>query len=612
MRCELLFDFPFHQPILNIRLGMKRDRLIDLRWLILLFLLSAKAICLTRGADISSPSSFHRLLDNYFEDRLKFFPTEATSIGDPRYNAELPVTISDSHREKQKAFYARYERELRRYDATALTADDRISYEVLESQLRFDLEHLDTLDEYALIHRMPIQQFASYPLTFMQEGTGSEKRPFKSVKVYDDWLGRMRAFHRWAETAVKIMRKNAKDGWTQPKILMQRVLDQYAEVLVDDPVKSTFFLPIKNFPAVIPEADRRRLETAYRKAISTKIVPAFRQLSDFIRAEYLPVCRTSAGIYDVPDGSVIYEKLVKYWTTTDMTPESIHQLGLSEVSRIRTEMEKVKRQVGFDGDLKSFFQKLRSDPQFQPYKTDEDVLNAFRGILARIRPHLSEEFGIQPSTRFEIRATESFRAKTASAEYSAPSGDGSRPGIFYVPIPEPTKFNAMRNESLFLHEAIPGHHFQIALQQENSKLPKFRRFLWFGAFGEGWALYTDPYQYLGMLMAEMHRAIRLVVDTGMHAKRWTREQAIQFTLDNESASEQAAVAEIERYMALPGQALSYKIGQLKILELRQRAKSILGDKFRLSDYHDEVLRDGVLPLNIFETKMNAWIERQKK
>jgi uncharacterized protein (DUF885 family) len=306
-----------------------------------------------------------------------------------------------------------------------------------------------------------------------------------------------------------------------------------------------------------------------------------------------------------------------------MTPDEIFETGQKEVARLRAEMEHVREQVGFKGDLKSFFNYLHTDKKFMPYKKPVDVINAFKDIEARMQPQLKKYFNLVPKAKFEIRQTEKFREKSASAEYNQSAPDGSRPGIFYTPVPDASKYNYVSNEYLFLHEAIPGHHYQISIQQENEGLPKFRRFGWFGAYGEGWALYTeslgkelglytDPYLYFGSLNAEMHRAIRLVVDVGMHLKGWTREQAIQFSLENDAESEPDIIAEIERYMAIPGQALAYKIGQLKIIEIRKRAEKMLGEKFSIQKFHDEVLISGCLPMEFFENKMNDWIEEQEK
>ena len=341
-----------------------------------------------------------------------------------------------------------------------------------------------------------------------------------------------------------------------------------------------------------------------------------------MKNEYLPKSRTTSGIDAVPGGKEIYAFDVKYETTTDKTPAEIYQIGLSEVARIRAQMEAVKTEVGYKGDLKAFFNYLNIDAKFRPYKTPQEVLAAFENIHQRMLPNLQKMFGRTPKTPFEIRETEKFREASASAEYNQGSPDGSRPGIFYVPIPDATKFTTTSGmESLFLHEAIPGHHYQISLQQENTSLPKFRRFGGQNAYVEGWALYSeslgpelglfkDPYQRMGAMGDEMLRAVRLVVDTGLHSRQMTREQAIEYLLANLSTTRDEATSAIERYMAIPGQALGYKIGQLKIRELRAKYEKQLGSKFKLSNFHDELLKDGSMPLAVLEKKMDAWAAKQ--
>ncbi|MFN8166772.1 MAG: DUF885 domain-containing protein [Bacteroidia bacterium] len=371
------------------------------------------------------------------------------------------------------------------------------------------------------------------------------------------------------------------------------------------------------------QVDRDRLTSLYKKAITDEIVPAFKKMHDFIRDEYLPKCLPNAGISNVPGGKEYYAYLTRFWTTTDMTPNQVYEIGQKEVARLRAEMERVKESTGFKGTLKEFFNFIHTNKQFFPYKKPQEVIDGYYAIEKREEPKLKEMFNLVPKAKFEVRQTEKFREASASAEYNQSAPDGSRPGIFYVPIPDPTKYNVVGMEDLFLHEAIPGHHYQTSIQQENEDLPKFRRFGWYGAYGEGWALYTeslgkelglytDPYQYFASLSEEMHRALRLVVDVGMHMKGMTREEAIQLSLENDAESEADITVEIERYMAIPGQALAYKIGQMKILELRARAEKELGSKFSIKDFHDEVLRDGCLPLAIFERKMLDWIERKKK
>ena len=389
-------------------------------------------------------------------------------------------------------------------------------------------------------------------------------------------------------------------------------------MVVTDSSKSIFYTPITLMPDSFSAADKARITSGLSHNITTVLVPSYKKLADFLQNEYLPKSRGSIGFDDLPNGNKLYEFLIRYWTTTDKTAEEIYQTGLSEVKRIREEMEITKDKTGFQGDLPAFFAYMKNDPRFMPYNSPEEVLNAFRKIQLTIDPNLPKLFGHTPKMKFEIHQTEAFRAASASAEYIQGDPGGSRPGIFYVPILDASKFNTTSGmESLFLHEAIPGHHYQNALQLEDTLLPKFRRFIWYGAYGEGWALYseslgkelglyTDPYQYMGALGDEIHRAIRLVVDVAMHQKKMTREEAIRYMMENEAISEQGATAEIERYIGIPAQALSYKTGALLIRELRTRYSNELGNKFNISAYHDEVLKDGCMPLEVFERKMDAW------
>ncbi|MGA0559471.1 DUF885 domain-containing protein [Larkinella sp. VNQ87] len=584
-----------------------------------LFLATVMACNSTTNDEKNPSTDFAKTVDDYYEERLKLFPLEATMQGDNRYNDQLPNSISQEFLDQTKQFYTNTLEKLTGFDREKLSEQDRISYDILKRELELQLEQFN----YHL-EQVPFSQFEGLTLTFGQLGSGAGAQPFKTVKDYDDWLKRVSAFRVWGDTAVANFRKGMANGMIWPKSLVVKMIPQMTDLVVTDPTKSLFYGPINNLPKDFSEADKNRLTAAYQKAIREEIVPTYQKLGDFLKNEYLPKARTSSGIDVVPKGKELYGFLVRTWTTTDKTPEEIYQTGLKEVARIRSEMEKVKAQVGFKGTLAEFFTHLKTDPKLYPYKQPKEVLAAFNAILAKIEPNLKTMFTQTPKSKFEIRQTEKFREASASAEYNPGSADGTRPGIFYVPIPDATKFNVTSGmESLFLHEAIPGHHYQISLQQENTDLPKFRRFAWYGAYGEGWALYceslgrelglyTDPYQYMGALNDEIHRAIRLVVDVGLHTKQMTREQAIQYMMDNEPIAEDGAVAEIERYMAIPAQALSYKIGALKIRELRAKYEQQLGDKFSLAAFHDEFLKDGCMPLDVLERKMDAWAARQSK
>jgi uncharacterized protein (DUF885 family) len=586
--------------------------------LFVLFNLLIIVSCQKKENNLEKKTDFNALVDRYYEERLKLFPLDATSNGDNRYNDILPNDITEEYRNNLKSFYSSYLDSLASINKASLSEEQQLSFEILTRELNVGLEGLKFNDHY-----LPIQQMWGTALTLPQFGSGQSNQPFKTVKDYDDFLGRIKGFTFWADTAIVNMRKGLEAGQTFPKVLMEKVLPQFEAMFTGDIKKNIFYLPITNLPDSFNSGDKERLTEAYTKAIKEEIIPSYRKLHEFLKNEYIPKTRTTTGFADITGGKERYEYLIKYWTTTDLSADEIFETGLKEVARIRGEMEKIKDQVGFNGDLKAFFEYVTNDKKFMSFKKDEEIISGFKKIEETMQPQLSKLFKNVPKTRFEVRQTEEFREASASAEYFPGTPDGTRPGIFYVPILDPVKFNYTGMETLFLHEAIPGHHYQISLQQENENLPKFRRFLWYGAYGEGWALYSeslgkelglykDPYQYFGNMGDEIHRAIRLVVDVGMHAKGWTREKALQYMLDNEAISEEAAIAEIERYMAVPGQALSYKIGQLKIIELRKKAESELGTKFDLAAYHDEVLKDGCLPLDVFEKKINKWIDKQKQ
>ena len=418
------------------------------------------------------------------------------------------------------------------------------------------------------------------------------------------------------------MKKGIDKGIVLPKVLTVKVIPQFESMVTVKVEDNLFYSTIKTFPKDFTEEQKESLKKEYTAVIKEKLEPQLKKMTVFLKNEYLPASRNTSGIGSLTNGKGLYNVYVKQWTTTDKSPQEIHTLGLKEVARIKAEMEKVKEQVGFKGTINEFLEHVRTKPELMSFKKPEEVIANFERIYQTIKPNVDKLFSLQPKSPFEIRRTEAFREKTASAQYNKGSADGSRPGVFYVPIPDVKTYNFYGDEDLFLHEAIPGHHFQISLQQENQQLPDFRKYNWFGAYGEGWALYTeslgkelglykDPYQYFGMLGNEMHRAVRLVVDTGIHTKGWTREQAIQYSLDNEAKSEAGIIAEIERYMAIPGQALSYKMGQLKILELRKKAQDKMKDRFNIKVFHEKVLESGVLPLALLEKKINTWIESGK-
>lgn len=566
----------------------------------------------------SANGQFGKLCDQYYEDYLKLNPLSATYAGDDRYDDLLPNDGSAAYITTVKKFDQQYLDSLSKYNRAQLNENDALSYDVLKDELEVNLEGYKYHFEY-----LPFNQMFALPLTIGQLGSGTGAQPFKTVKDYDNWLKRVNAFSLWADTAVGNFKKGMAVGIVLPKALVVKMYPQMLSMVVTDPKKSLFYGPVEKLPKEFSAADKKRITADYENAIVKVIVPTYKKLGDFLKNEYLPKARTTSGFSAMPDGTAMYAYLVKQQTTTKKTPEEIYQTGLKEVARIRAIMDSVKNKTGFKGDLHAFFEYMKTDPKFTPYKKPSEILAAFDHIHKRIEPNLKKMFNHVPKTPFEIRQTEAFRAASASAEYNQGSADGKRPGIFYVPILDATKFNTTSGmESLFLHEAIPGHHYQISLTQENTDLPKFRRFGMHNAYVEGWALYceslgkelglyTDPYQYMGALGDEMHRAIRLVVDVAIHTKNMTREQAIKYMMDNEPASEQYATAEIERYMGIPAQALGYKTGAMKIRELRSRYEKQLGTKFNIAEFHNQVLKDGSLPLSVFEAKMDTWANSVK-
>ena len=554
-----------------------------------------------------------KIISEYYEDQLKLSPLSATFNGDNRYNDLLNIDFTDSHRALVKSILEKYQKSIQEIDRESLTTNDQLTYDLIERDVKLGLEGLSFPENL-----IPLNQFYGFHLTFAQLGSGSVIQPFATVKDYDNWSKRMLKGAAYLDSSIVYFRKGMAAGHVLPKALIVKIIPQLDAFNVKDIKESTFYGPIKNLPKSFSEADKKRITELYTNNIQQIILPAYSRLATFMKEEYLPKGRLSSGISDIPNGKAYYQYLIRTMTTTDKSADEIYQTGLSEVKRIKAEMEKTKDAVGFKGDLKAFFEHMRTDPKFTPFKEPAEVLAAFETIHKKMEPALKTMFGRVPKSPFEIRQTEAFRAASASAEYFAGSEDGKRPGIFYVPITNAKTFNLTSGmESLFLHEAIPGHHYQISLQQENGDLPKFRRFGGNSAYAEGWALYTeslgkelglytDPYQYMGALGDEMHRAIRLVVDAGMHSKNMTREEAIKFMMDNEPLNEEGTTAEIERYMAIPAQALSYKIGALKIKEIRERLTKQLGAKFKLSDFHDELLKDGNMPLEVLEKKMDQW------
>ncbi|MEP2056746.1 MAG: DUF885 domain-containing protein [Maribacter litoralis] len=566
----------------------------------------------------------------FYDFKKGINPIEATKAGYHDYNDTIANYISDDYILHLKDRYTYFLEEIGKYDSTQISAADYMSMRVMEWDCTVKLEGVmnpmvtvaSPIYDLPSFELMPLFQIQSLHLYVAQLAGGTSVQPFKSIEDYNNWLSRLEDYITFIDTGIEKMKVGMDSGVVLPKVLTLKMLPQVRS-FIDVPLEENlFFQPVMNFPDGISDVDMDILKSNYEDFIQEKLSPKYKELNAFLTDEYLPACRDTDGLLDLPNGIETYQYLIKLHTTTNMNADEIHELGLSEVARISKEMKAVKNEIGFTGNLKSFFNSLRNNKELMPFSKPEEVIEHFNNINERIALSIDSLFNLTPNAGFNVRRTEAFREASASAEYVPGSKDGSRAGIFYVPIPDVKSYNILHDEALFLHEAIPGHHFQLSLQQENTSLPEFLHPESMGVFVEGWALYaeslgkelgiyTDPYQYFGMLSMEIHRAIRLVVDTGIHAKGWSREKAIAYSLENEAESEESIIAEIERYMATPGQALSYKIGQLKIRQLRTKAEKALGDNFNIRDFHSQILNSGSLPLILLEEKIDNWIVQQE-
>ena len=586
-----------------------------MKFILLILTIAVLNGCSQPTGKTNQPFKLAPLLDQYSKEYYALNPLTATQQGVNDYNDQLEITISEAYIAKSIAQNQKYLDTLGVINKGDLTPSELLSIDILTYKLNSENDNFKN----SLGFYRPVDQFVfSLPTRFATLGSGAGFVPFNTEKDYRNFISRMKRFQIWVDQAIANMQKGLELNNSNPKAAMEKVPPQFKPLFEGTIQENVFYKPLLKLPDNIDSAAAVQLKKDYSDAIENSIKPAYKKLHDYIVADYIPKARKTSGLLDNDKGKEEYELWLKYYTTTDITAEEIFNLGLKEVSRIRKEMDSVKVQVGFKGDLNSFFQYVKSDPKFFPFKTEEEVLGRFRSFLDKMSPQLNRLFNLTPNASFEVRVTEKFRAAGANAQYNQPSRDGKRPGIFYEVILDPAQYNYLSMESLFIHEAIPGHHYQIAIQQE-ADIPEFRKAYWTSALGEGWALYaeslgkelgmfTDPYQYLGRLNQEIERAVRLVVDAGIHYKGWSREKAITYVLENQPVSAIVAEQRIERYMVTAGQAVSYKVGELKIIELRERAKKKLGNKFDIKEFHDEVLKDGCLPLIILETKINRWIE----
>ena len=578
-------------------------------------LLAAASLAACAGSPnpASPDATLNTLVEEYFDRQLELSPINATAIGDARFDDRLDESTSPGFRERSFGIERAYLDHASRIDPAQLSPAARVTYEIFVSERQLALQGEKFPEGY-----LPFNQMSGLPMELAVYGSGSGSQPFKTVQDYDRFLKRVREFPRWADGAVTQMRSGMARGVTLPRPAVTKMIAQLRDVALPAAESGVFWGPIAAMPSDFSAADRQRLTAAYAAALGDEVLPAYRRLADFLERDYLPAARTTVGQADLPDGAAWYRWRIRQATTMDMPPDAIHELGLQEVARIRAEMIAVKEQVGFQGDLDAFFEYLENDPRFF-FNSEAELLGAYRDAKQRIDALLPKLFKDFPRADYQIRPVEAFRAESsAGASYQAPSADGTRPGIFYINTHNLKAQPRYGIETLSLHEAAPGHHFQISIQQELTGLPRFRRFNNYVSYAEGWALYaesigkelgvfTDPYQWYGRLSDEMLRAMRLVVDTGLHARGWSREQAIRYMLDNSSLAESDVTAEVERYIVWPGQALGYKLGQLHITALRAKAQAALGAKFDVREFHSQVLRDGAVPMDVLTAKIDRWI-----
>ena len=593
---------------------MSKPRLATLAAVALAVVLPFADAAAATAARSTAAERLYALFDSTWEKELALNPMMATYTGDARYNDRWTdmsaAGIAQRHQHDRDTLAA-----LRAIPRDQLTPAEQLDYDLFAREYEQQLAtHPFKPWLYQINQRGGIQTLSET----------AEILPFRTVKDYEDWIARLQGVGTLVDQHIAMLDEAAREGRTQPRVIMERLTPQLALQVVDSPEKSPFYAPFRRFPDSIGAADRARLDAAGRAAIASSVLPAYKRLQTAFTQRYLPATRSSVGISGTPQGADFYRERIAYHTTLNgLTADEIHAIGLAEVARIRGEMTKIKDQVGFKGTLQDFFVFLRTDPQFY-YKTPQELFQAYLAVSKRIDPGLVKLFGKLPRTPYGLRAIPDTSApNTTTAYYQPPAADGSRAGYYYVNLYRPEVRPKYEMEVLSIHEAVPGHHLQIALALEQASMPQFRRNAGYTAYIEGWALYSeslgeelglyqDPYSKFGQLTYDMWRAVRLVVDTGLHAKGWSRQQAIDFFKDNAAKTEADIVNEIDRYIAWPGQALAYKIGQLRISALRREAETALGPRFDIRAFHDTLLATGAVPLDVMEPRMRAWIAAQQK
>jgi uncharacterized protein (DUF885 family) len=574
-------------------------------------------VAATRAAPASEASKkLNALADEYYDALARFDPVSASENGDNRFYDQIGMSIVPAERAKQFERYKGFLKRLHEVHRDQLPARDQTSYDILDYELKTALR-FEPFPE----HLLPITQMDSLPVTLANYASGQGAQPLSTVRDYRAYLNRLQQLGPWIDQAIANMREGMKAGVVQPQAIMKSALPQFKQLVSGKAEENIFYTPVKHFPANFTAADKRALADAYRATIDTRLNPALARLATFIEKEYLPHCRTSTGWSALPNGKEWYLARVASQTTTNLTPEQIHQIGLKEVARIQGEYGRIGPKMGYNGPAGGLPTWVSEQAKYKPFKTEKEVIDVYRKLDAQLHQKLPALFSLRPKTPLDLRLEPELSRATASDHYTPPAVDGSRPGVFWSVVNDPRQYGSTGMVTLFLHEGQPGHHFHIALMQELN-LPNFRKFGGNNAFTEGWALYAEtlgtemklydkPEDWFGHLNDEMLRAVRLVVDTGMHAKGWTREQSIKYMRETLGYPESIARSETERYMAWPGQALGYKIGALKIQELRQRAEKAMGPKFSLPKFHELVLNEGTLPLSLLEAKVDRWIAANK-
>ncbi len=570
-------------------------------------------VCLLPQIAIADATDeFHQLLDDHWEWNLKTDPLQATYLGDKRYNDRWP-DMSLKALEQNNEQIKSYLKQLKAIDASELEGEDVVSYQLFARQLAMQIEEFP----YGW-HFVPLNQRGG----LQTENEQVEQLPFKTVQDYENWLKRMESFDGYAQQVTALMQEGADRGIVHAKVVMKRLPAQIRRQIVEDPEQSLYWKAFQTFPSEFTQEQRNQLQSRARKAIQTVIVPAYREFEKFFLDTYFPACFDEVGVKQIPNGQDFYAYRARLYTTTDLTPQEIHDIGLSEVKRIREEMEVIIKEVEFEGSFAEFLEYLRTDPKFY-YEDPDELFRAVEAVCKRIDPQLVKLFKTLPRMPYGVRPIpDSIAPDTTAAYYMGPAEDGTRAGHYYFNLYKPDQRPIYTIEALSLHEAVPGHHLQIALAMELDDIPAFRRLGGYTAFIEGWGLYSeslgselglykDPYSRFGQLTYEMWRAIRLVVDTGMHSLDWTRDDAIQLFINNTAKSRLDIENEVDRYISWPGQALAYKIGELKIQELRQRAEKELGDKFDIRDFHEAVLSHGAVTLDVLEEQIENYIESKK-